>query len=83
VYKDPTGHLDYIGQPDWDDRVEYMKSKVRCRMEHVFAVVKGKFGYRKAVYRGLKKNLARLYMLFCQPAEVDMDACMRPGNMQP
>jgi IS5 family transposase len=42
-----------------------MKSKVRCKIEHVFAVIKGKFGYRKAVYRELKKNMARLYMLFC------------------
>jgi IS5 family transposase len=65
VYKDPTGHLGYIGQPDWDGHIEYMQSKVRCKVEHVFAVVKGKFGYRKAVYRGLKKNLTRLYMLFC------------------
>jgi IS5 family transposase len=65
VYKDPTGHPGYIGQPDRDRHIEYMKSKVRCRVEHVFAVVKGKFGYRKAVYRGLKKNNARLYMLFC------------------
>jgi IS5 family transposase len=40
---------------------KYMKSKG----EHVFAVVKGKFGYRKAAYRGLKKNPALLYMLFC------------------
>jgi IS5 family transposase len=58
-------HPDYIGQPDRDRHIEYMKSKVRCKAEHVFAVVKGKFGYRKAAYRGLKKNLARLYMLFC------------------
>jgi IS5 family transposase len=65
VYKDPTGHPGYIGQPDWDRHIEYMKSKVRCRAGHVFAVVKGKFGYRKAVYRGLKKIKARLYMLFC------------------
>jgi IS5 family transposase len=65
VYKDPTGHPGYIGQPDWDGHIEYMKSKVRCRAGQVFAVVKGNFGYRKAVYRGLKKNLARLYMLFC------------------
>jgi IS5 family transposase len=78
-------HLDYIGQPDWDGRVEYMKFKSRCRVEHVFAVVKGKFVYRKAVYRGLKKNKARLYMLFCQPTEAGMDvrARVRPGNMQP
>jgi IS5 family transposase len=34
-------------------------------VEHAFAIIKKKFGYRKVVYRGLKKNLARLYMLFC------------------
>jgi hypothetical protein len=32
VYKDPMGHLGYIGQPDWDGHVEYMKSKVRCKV---------------------------------------------------
>jgi IS5 family transposase len=58
-------HLDYIAQPEWDKHYEYMKSKVRCKVEHVFAVIKGNFGYRKAAYRGLKKNMARLYMLFC------------------
>jgi IS5 family transposase len=61
----PIAHLDYVAQPEWDKHIEYMKSKVRCKVEHVFAVIKGKFGYRKAVYRGLKKNKARLYMLFC------------------
>jgi IS5 family transposase len=61
----PMAHLDYVAQPEWDKHYEYMKSKVRWKVEHVFAVIKGKFGYRKAVYRGLKKNLCQLYMLFC------------------
>jgi IS5 family transposase len=61
----PTAHLDYVAQPERDKHYEYMKSKAGCKVEHVFAVIKGKFGYRKAVYRGLKKNLCRLYMLFC------------------
>jgi IS5 family transposase len=52
VFGEPMNHLNYNGQPNWDNHVEYMKSKVRCKVEHVFAVVKGKFGYRKAVYRG-------------------------------
>jgi IS5 family transposase len=82
VFEEPMNHLNYIGQPNRDNHVEYMKSKVRCKVEHVFAVVKGKFGYRKAVYRGLKKNKARLYMLFCS-ANLDMVACMRQGNVQP
>jgi hypothetical protein len=83
------GHPGYIGQPDWDGHIEYMKSKVRCKAGHVFAVAKGKFGYRKAVYRGLKKNLARLYMLFCSAnllGRAWMTApgvCVRPGNVRP
>jgi IS5 family transposase len=65
LLSDPMNHLSYIGEPQWDKHIEYMKSKVRSKVEHVFAVVNGKFGYRKTVYRGLKKNLGRLYMLFC------------------
>jgi IS5 family transposase len=64
LYKDAMNHLDYIAQPDWDGHIEYLKSKVRCKVEHIFAIVKGLFGYRKTVYKGLKKNTARLYMLF-------------------
>jgi IS5 family transposase len=61
----PMKHLDYIAQPARDKHIEYMKSKVRCKVEHAFAIIKNKFGYRKAVCRGLEKNKARLYMLFC------------------
>jgi IS5 family transposase len=61
----PMAYPEYIGQPEWDKHMEYMKSKVRCKVGHVFAVIKRKFRYRKTEYRGLRKNLARLYMLFC------------------
>jgi IS5 family transposase len=61
----PTAHLDYAAQPERDRHIEYMKSEAGCKVEHVFAVIKNKSGYRKAAYRGLKKNLCRLYMLFC------------------
>jgi IS5 family transposase len=61
----PMKHLDYIAQPARDKHIEYMKSKVRCKAGHAFAIIKNKFGCRKAVYRGLAKNKARLYMLFC------------------
>ena len=64
LYKEPMKHLDYIGQPNWERELEYMKSKVRSKVEHIFYIVKRVFGYRKAVYRGLAKNTARLYMLF-------------------
>jgi IS5 family transposase len=65
LLSDPVNRLEYAGQPDRDGRIEYMKPKVRCKAERVFAIAKGKFGYRKTACRGLKKNPARLYMLFC------------------
>jgi IS5 family transposase len=43
---------------------ERRKSAVRSKVEHPFRIVKGIFGYRKVVYRGLKKNLQRVQMLF-------------------
>jgi IS5 family transposase len=64
VYKEPMKHLEYIGQPNWDKETEYLKSKVRSKAEHIFYIVKRLFGYRKAVYRRLAKNTARLYLLF-------------------
>ena len=57
-------HLDYVAQPQWDEQIEYLKSKVRSKVEHNFYIIKHLFGYRKTRYRGLEKNGARLYMLF-------------------
>jgi len=37
------------------------KSKVRARVEHVFGVIKGVFGFVKVRYRGLDKNANRLF----------------------
>ena len=37
------------------------KSRVRSKVEHVFAVMKLKFGFVKVRYRGLKKNADRLF----------------------
>jgi IS5 family transposase len=65
LLSNPMAHLDYIAQPARDKHIEYMKSKVRCKAEHAFAIIKNKFGCRKAVCRRLEKNKARLYMLFC------------------
>jgi IS5 family transposase len=45
-------------------RREREKSSVRAKVEHVFGVVKGLFGYRKTRYRGLRKQTAKLHMLF-------------------
>jgi IS5 family transposase len=38
-----------------------IKSKVRSRVEHVFGVMKLKFGFVKVRYRGLAKNANRLF----------------------
>lgn len=51
---------------DWERYIEHRKSSVRCKVEHVFRIIKCQFGYRKTAYRGLKKNENRLYaMLAC------------------
>ena len=45
-------------------RREHEKSSVRAKVEHVFGVVKGQFGFRKTRYRGLRKQIAKLNILF-------------------
>ena len=41
---------------DWERYIENRKSSVRCKVEHVFRIIKCQFGYRKVAYRGLKKT---------------------------
>ncbi|WP_198970205.1 transposase, partial [Xylophilus sp. ASV27] len=38
------------------------KSRVRARVEHVFAVVKRLWGFTKVRYRGLAKNATRSFV---------------------
>lgn len=45
-------------------RREREKSSVRAKVEHVFGVVKGQFGFRKTRYKGRRKQDAKLHMLF-------------------
>ena len=45
-------------------RRERDKSSVRAKVEHVFWVVKGQFGYRKTRYKGRRKQEAKLHMIF-------------------
>jgi IS5 family transposase len=78
LYKEPVKHLEYIGQPNWDKKIEYLKSKVRSKVEHIFYIVKRLFGYRKAVYRGLAKNTGRLYMLFASANLLKWSWSLRP-----
>lgn len=49
---------------DWERCIENRKSSVRCKVEHAFRIIKCQFGYKKTVYRGLKKNENRLYAIF-------------------
>jgi len=49
---------------DWERYIENRKSAVRCKVEHPYRIVKSIFGFRKTVYRGLRKNLNRLHVLF-------------------
>ena len=49
---------------DWERYIENRKSSVRCKVEHPYRIVKNIFGFRKTVYRGLRKNHNRLHVLF-------------------
>ena len=48
----------------WERYIESRKSSVRCKVEHVFRIIKCQFGYKKTAYRGLMKNENRLYAMF-------------------
>lgn len=45
-------------------RRERENSSIRAKVEHVFGVVKGLFGYRKTRYKGRRKQTAKLHMMF-------------------
>ena len=47
---------------DLERIVNRIKSKVRSRVEHVFAVLKRQFGFAKVRYRGLAKNATRAFV---------------------
>lgn len=49
---------------DWERYIEKRKSSVRCKVEHAFRIIKCQFGFRKVVYKGLRKNGNRLYAMF-------------------
>jgi IS5 family transposase len=53
----------YQNQVDERERMKNrVKSKVRSKVEHVFGVLKLKFGFVKVRYRGLAKNAHRLFV---------------------
>ncbi len=45
-------------------KAEHKKTSVRSKVEHVFAVVKRKLGYRRTRYRGLKKQTSKINIMF-------------------
>lgn len=49
---------------DWERYIEYRKSSVRSKVEHVFNIIKNRFGFKKVRYRGIAKNLNKLNILF-------------------
>lgn len=49
---------------DWERYIENRKSSMRCKVDHAFRIIKCQFGYKKTVYRGLKKNENQLYAMF-------------------
>ena len=62
---------------NWEKHREHRKSSVRCKIEHVFLIVKRDFGYRKVVYRGIARNMNRFHVLFgC----ANLLMCIRAGR---
>lgn len=49
---------------DWERKIEHRKSSVRCKVEHVFRIIKDTFHFRKVRYKGLAKNFHKLNVLF-------------------
>ena len=54
---------DHGGQ-DWERFIEHRKSSVRSKVEHPFRFLKVQCGFCKTVYRGIEKNLNRVFVLF-------------------
>ena len=49
---------------DWERFIDHRKASIRCKVEHVFRIVKRQFGYTKVRYKGLAKNHSQLTVLF-------------------
>ena len=69
---------------DWGRYIDYRKSAVRCKAEHVFKIIKDTFGFRKVRYRGITKNLNKLNVLFAcanllKVKRVQKDFCPTKG----
>lgn len=45
----------------WQERLKRLWNSVRSRVEHVFGVLKARFGWRRVRFRGLRKNAEYAY----------------------
>lgn len=61
----------------WEKEIERQKSSVRSKVEFPFRFLKVQCGFRKTVYKGIRKNLNRAYMLL---ASSNLYACARAGR---
>lgn len=52
----------YVSLTEREREKNRHKSKVRARVEHVFGVMKGQFGFTKVRYKGLAKNAHHLFV---------------------
>lgn len=66
IAKRPSSLQSKIGNggTDWDREIERRKASVRSKIEWPHLVIKRQFGYCKTAYKGLKKNINRLFVLF-------------------
>lgn len=62
---------------NWDKKMEHDKSSVRCKVKHVFLIVKKQMGYVKVAYRGIAHNMNRFHVLF---ASANLLMCSRAGR---
>lgn len=58
-------------------RTEYLKASACGKVGHLFRIIKCRFGFVKAQYRGLRKNDSKLAMLFALANILRMDQMLR------
>lgn len=59
IRKMPEGYA-----KEFEQCLERKKSSVHAKVEYAFLLLKRRFGYCKVRYRGIAKNLSRLFLLF-------------------
>ena len=65
----------------WLREMEYQKSRVRCKVEYVFHIIKNQFQFRKTRYRGTAKLKTKLSIL-CASANYYMLARTRRAEIK-